>query len=434
MLDLIYTMVKKIELTAEAKYQLLLQIANTTRDTLDLDVILNQLLDQVQTVIEYDAAGIFVLNRDLVHPRFSRPRGVIAGVVRRGFDDRPLEEDAMLSLGKGLIGHVIQTSESLALPDVLLDPHYVVGRQRTRSEVAVPIMRNDRPIGALNLESDQLAAFDAGDVEILQFFAAAAALSIEKAMLHLQILDKEHLDVQMKTAHEVQARLLPAEPPRLANYEIAGKSLPAYEIGGDYYDFIPLDGDRCGFVVADVSGDGVPAALVMSAFRTLLRTHARQAANPAQLVKIINHLLPEFSGRGDFVTAVYGVLDPADGRFCYTNCGHHPPLLMRLCGRVEKLERRGPALGVFADGAYDTGEEILAPGDLLAFYTDGVVELANSQGEYFGLGRLEQVLCDARPLPAAGLIQAIIEATRSFTGADIYGDDFTLVILRRIAS
>ena len=146
-----------------------------------------------------------------------------------------------------------------------LDPRYVVGRQRTRSEIAVPIIRNDRAIGALNLESDQLSAYDESDLEVLQFFADATAIAIEKAMLHRQILEKELIDKQLQLARDVQFQLFPGEPPRIPGYDIAGICIPSEEIGGDYFDFIKLPNRRLGITVADISGHGIAPALVMTA-------------------------------------------------------------------------------------------------------------------------------------------------------------------------
>ena len=219
-----------MQLTDKMKYQLLLEISQKVRDTLDLDRVMDHLLDTVLTVVNYDAAGIFVLNQDLVHGRHERPKGLIAGIARRGFDDRPPEQDAMLTLGEGIIGHVISSASSLVVPDVRLDPRYVEGRSRTRSEIAVPIVRNNRAIGALNLESDQISAYDQADLEALQFFTDAAAISIEKAMLHQQLLEKELLDKQLELAHDLQWRLFPSEPPSLSGYDIAGVCLSAVEV------------------------------------------------------------------------------------------------------------------------------------------------------------------------------------------------------------
>jgi serine phosphatase RsbU (regulator of sigma subunit) len=424
-----------MDLTLEKKYQLLLDISHKVRDTLDLDEIMEHLLDMVKSVLDYDAAGIFVLNQDLVRGRHESTLGMIAGVARRGFDPNPPEEDDMLMRGQGVIGYVIQQCKSLVVPDVRQNPHYVQGRRATRSEIAVPIIRSERAIGALNLESDRLAAYTPGDVEVLQFFADAAAISIEKAMLHKQLVEQELIGRQLETAREVQLKLLPRSSPNLPGYDIAGICIPTDEIGGDYFDYIPLSHNRLGLAVADVSGHGIPAALVMTAFRALLRTKALGKSRPANIANTIDRLLPEFTGNKHFVTMLYAVLEATSGNLTYISCGHPPPLLFRANGKVEKLNRHNPALG-FALGIFQnlhhSDEEInLAAGDILALYTDGVFEINNRHAESFGVQRLVQVIRENHQLPADEIILKVIQATQVFS--DDYGflDDFTLVIVRR---
>ncbi|HSF81008.1 MAG TPA: GAF domain-containing SpoIIE family protein phosphatase [Anaerolineales bacterium] len=426
-------MPSKIELTSETKYQLLLQISHKVRDTLELDVILNHLLETVKSVVDYDAAGIFVLNKALVHPRAGRPANLIAGVARRGFDPNPSGTDPMLTFGHGIVGHVIRTSESVVVPDVSQDSRYVVGRAATRSEIAVPIIRGEWTIGALNLESDLLAAFDESDVEVLRFFADAAAISIEKAMLHRQLVDQKRVEEQLQIAHDIQQRLLPGQAPDMPGYDIAAICLPTHEIGGDYYDYIERADGKLGLVVADVSGEGVAAALVMTAFRALIRTHARSRWNPARIARFVNRILPEFTGQANFVTAVYGTLDSLDGSFRYANCGHNPPLLLRANGEIELLARTGPLLGVLPEARYTTGEVSLAPGDGLVLYTDGIVEATNQEDKIFGTDRLTRLPGLKQALPASKLIQSIIQATKEFTGMKYFLDDLAIVIIRRKA-
>lgn len=337
----------------------------------------------------------------------------------------------MLTQGKGIIGHVIKTGESLVIPDVNLDPRYVAGRLGTLSEIAVPIIRGDRAIGALNLESNQRAAYNDGDVEVLRFFADAAAISVEKAMLHRQILESERLEEQLRVAQEVQSRLLPDAAPHVPGYEIAGTCLSTYEIGGDYFDYIRLANEELGIVVADVSGEGVPAALIMAAFRALLRTGARDEPDPARLGQTLNRLLPDFTARVDFVTAVYGVLEPSSGRFTYANCGHNPPMLFLVDGGVKSLKSSGPGLSVLEDVDYHAHEVIIGPGDLLLLYTDGVVEMATEEGEDFGVERLGHLVRRSRNLPVPAIIEGIVQETQAFSGLHSFQDDFTLVIIRR---
>lgn len=421
-----------MKLTAETRYQLLLEISQKVSETLDLDEILEHLLDTIQTVVDYDAAGIFILNQAFANIYEARPKQLIAGVARRGFDARPVDDDAMFTQGKGIIGHVIRSGESLVVADVRQDPRYITGRVQTRSEIAVPIVSNERTIGALNLESDRLGAFDTSDLEMLRFFANAASISIDKAMLHKQLLLNELMDQQLQMASEVQTRLLPETAPTIAGYDLAGTCLPADEIGGDYFDFIPLSEERLGISIADVSGHGIAPALVMTAYRALLRTRARSRSRPGRTVRNINRVLPEFTGHRHFVTAVFAILEPHSGQVEYVCCGQHPPIVFRADGSQEWGACQNPPLGIFPNVSYRTEKLALGRGDMLVFFTDGVVEIRDSQEADFGVEHLAQTLQANRRRGAAALIDRVIEATRQFSGQQRYLDDFTLVIVKRL--
>jgi len=421
-----------MELTAEVKYRLLAQISHEIRNTLDLDEILNHLLDMVQSVLEYDAAGVFVLNQDFAQLRRKQIHGLIAGIAMRGFNTPAPSVDPMVSEGKGIIGHVIRTGECVVAPDVRGDTHYVCGRKETLSEIAVPITRNGRAVGALNLESNKLGAYSDSNLEILQFVADAAATSIEKAILHRQILEKERMEEQLRVAHQVQSRLIPKNPPSVPGYDIAGICIPTYEIGGDYFDYLQLPNGKIGIVVADVSGQGIAAALMMTSFRALLRTQVQHDSRPEHIASALNRLLPEFIGDEHYVTSVYGVLSPSEGHFAYVDCGHNAPMLFRADGSVERLLVGGPVLsGALTGVSYRTYEIGLARGDLLLLYTDGVVEVEDEEGEEFGIERLKATVKRSQDLPVSEIIHALVQATQEFSGSRNYRDDFTLVILRR---
>ena len=291
----------------------------------------------------------------------------------------------MLMFGKGIVGHVIRTGTPVVAGDVHQDSRYIIGRSSTCSEIAVPVIRGELTIGALNIESDCLDEYDESDLEVLQFFADAASISIEKAMLHRQLLDKELLEKQMETARIMQSRLFPSHPPQIPGYDIDGICIPAEEIGGDYYDFIPLEHGQLGVAVADVSGHGVSSALVMTAFRALIRTQARSRARPKRIAQVINSLLPEFTANNHFVTAIYAVLDPPSGAIVYTSGGHPPPIFLHSDGSLEYLNCHGPAMGIFRRVTYHNEGAQLNPGDQLVLYTDGVVELENQEGQHFGV-------------------------------------------------
>jgi len=420
-----------MKLTSEQKYQLLLEISQKIRDTLDLDEIMAHLLDTIKTVVDYDAAGIFMLNKDMVHRKQQSPVNVIAGINRRGFNPSEIGNDEMFTLGKGIIGHVIHTGKSRVVPDVRLDEHYISGRKETLSEIAVPILRNERALGALNLESDHLNAFDKNDLEVLQFFADEAAIALEKAMLHRQLLEKKLLDKQLQIAREMQMGLLPVEDPDLPGYDIAGICVPAEGVGGDYYDYLQLAHGNLGLAVADVSGHGIASAMIMTAFRGLLRTNTHGKLDPARISRKINGLLPEFTGDSHFITAIYGVLNSTNDEVTFVSCGHPSPFLLHLDGRVESLQFNGPAMGIFEKTNYVNETIELTPGDILVIYTDGVTELENPEGEAFEVERLIDIVTKNRALKAAELVQLIIQETQAFSGYQTYEDDFTLVIAKR---
>ena len=419
------------ELTAEVKYRLLLQISEKIVGTLKLDDILNHLLDAVRLVLAYDAAGIFILRRTGLTPRRGPLTDVIAGMALRGFDHRLPGSDPMLKAGKGIVGAVIRTGKSIVCPDVRQDRRYIKGRAQTLSEIAVPVFLNGQVIGALNLESDQVGTYTEADVEMLQFFANAAAISIERAVLHRQLLEKKVIETQLEIARKVQASLLPKAPAQILGYDVAGLNLPAYEIGGDYYDYIPFPNGHLGVAVADVSGKGIPAALIMATFRAALRTQVRNDFELPHIMQSVNKLLADWIGVPGFVTAVYGILDPEAGTYIYANCGHNPPVLLRSDGGIEMLDRGGAALGVLAEAEYETAVVTLAPGDTLVLYTDGVVEAANADGEEFGPERLIQVLKRTSGSEAQKMIRAVVKETRAHSRRHGYHDDFTIVILKR---
>jgi len=419
-------------LSADRKYELLLSLSSRIRATLNLEEILEHVLDAVHAAVEYDAAGIFVLNRVAAGARGGAAGQLIAGIAQRGYDPRPPEDDIMLMRGRGLVGHVIRTGEVVDVPDVSHDARYVMGRATTRSEVAVPVRGAGETIGALNLESDRRDAFSGEDLEILHVFADAASAAIGRAMLHRELMERRRVEHQMRLAQAVQTRLLPAAAPRVPGYEVGGECLPTFEIGGDYYDFLELGDGLLGLVVADVSGKGIAAALSMAAFRSILRTQARRRRDPSHLANRLNELMPDATGESAYVTCVYGVLDTGDGGLRYTNCGHNPPLLARARGGCERLERGGFPLGVFTDSRYETGVVTLEPGDVALFYTDGVVETDDPGGEAFGIERLAGVLEASRGLPVRGIVAAIVEACRGHAGAAAFGDDFTLMLARRL--
>jgi sigma-B regulation protein RsbU (phosphoserine phosphatase) len=356
---------------------------------------------------------------------------MIAAMASVGFGHIADGTDPMLRTGKGIVGHVIRTGETVVAPDVSCDPHYIQGRVQTRSEIAVPIVSNTEVIGALNLESDELDAFSVADAELLEAFAVAAAICIDKTVMHRQVVEKRLMEQQLKIARDVQASLLPDCAPDVAGYDIAGLNLQAWDIGGDYFDYFPLEDGRVGLVIADVSGKGVSAALLMATFRAALRSEVRRNRPIPTLIEDVHRTLVESMDTSRFVTAVYGILDPALGTFTYINCGHNPPLLLRGSGAQEFLPTGRRAVGMLGSQPTPACVVTIAHGDMLVFYTDGVIEVSDPHDGEFGTAGLTHVLTASAAQPAEEIIHAVVDATRTHAETDHYTDDFTIVVVKR---
>ncbi|OGF66891.1 MAG: hypothetical protein A2Y62_01480 [Candidatus Fischerbacteria bacterium RBG_13_37_8] len=422
---------KHINMNSEFKYGLLMDIIEKVRTTLDLEEVLNHIIDSIKNLINYDSAGIYVLKKELPAFPHSHHRHIIAGLAQRGFPLTAREDDEMLLLGKGIIGYVIKSGETVIIDDVRLDNRYYEGCSTTLSEITVPIFVGDHVIGALNLESNQLNSYNEGDAEILQFISHAAAISIEKAILHQQIIEKKYIENQLKLAQTVQLCLLPITPPNLENYEIASLNIPDFNVGGDYFDYIELPNGKIGIVIADVSGKGIPAALIMATFRASLRTQMQYQTDIPHIVQNVNRFLYESTSPETFVTTVFGILEPSTGIFTYTNCGHPPPLLFRKNGTIEHLACGGLILGFIADITFKSETVQLSKQDLLAFFTDGVIEFGEESGQELGSAGLAQLISSHIHQSTPQMIESLVKNTKILSNGHVHHDDFTIMILRR---
>src|SRR5213592_2709062 len=255
-------------------------------------------------------------------------------------------------MGEGLIGHVALRGKPFISPDVRKEPRYINARARTRSEMVAPIISNEEVIGVFDLESDELDAYSEDDLEVLMLLASQVAIIIDKVMLHEQLIEKQRLQTQLEVARQVQLQLLPPRDPQIDGYDISAYNFPTEEVSGDYYDWVRIYDDQLGMVIADVSGKGVPAALLMAFLRASLRAATHIGYAPQISMSKVNYLLWESIERNQFVTAFYGILDATNRTLAYANAGHNPPLLLNADGSARFEERGGVPLGMFRDTRY----------------------------------------------------------------------------------
>jgi sigma-B regulation protein RsbU (phosphoserine phosphatase) len=241
----------------------------------------------------------------------------------------------------------------------------------------------------------------------------------------------ERRTYEMEIAGGIQQSFLPESPPRIEGVELAALNLPAKEVGGDFYDFIPVSQDKWGLVIADVSGKGVPAALFMALSRTLVRANAIGNATASQAIRRANDLIVEDDRVNMFVTLFYSVLDPTGKTLTYVNAGHNPPLMLRREGRdIALLEAKGIALGVMSNIGLEEREISLQKGDMVVLYTDGVTEAINNKEEQFGQARLISIAEKNCNLPASELVKRIQQEVTEFSQGQPQFDDLTLMILK----
>jgi sigma-B regulation protein RsbU (phosphoserine phosphatase) len=244
-------------------------------------------------------------------------------------------------------------------------------------------------------------------------------------------LAAQRMEEELRLAGIIQDRLLPSSPPMLDRLELAGMSLPAREIGGDYYDYLLLDDGRLGLAVADVSGKGTPAALLMSAFRAALRSQDLGELGPAEVMARINRFIHESVDPGKFITAFLALLDPATGEIRYANAGHDAPLVVASDGSVTELTGGGLILGMLPQIVYDEAVTVLDRGALLAIFTDGVTEAQDPAGGFYGAERLAEVLQRLRARPCADILHGLTEEIAAFAGEGPQSDDITVILARR---
>ncbi|MDX1503559.1 MAG: SpoIIE family protein phosphatase [Thermoanaerobaculia bacterium] len=273
--------------------------------------------------------------------------------------------------------------------------------------------------------------FGASDRRTLSLFANQAAIALENANLHRQALEKERLLREIELAAEIQRRLLPARLPRVEGVELSGWNRSARHVGGDYYDVLELPGGRLAPLVADVSGKGMPAALMVSTLYSALHLLLDGREPGPDLVERLNGHIFQSSAPNKFITLLVTDVHPVSGEVRYVNAGHNPGIVLRAGGEVEELPPGGMPLGFFRDGRYTGGELALAPGDLLCLFSDGITEAAAADDEEFGAGRLVDLLRRSAELPLPEIIEIVDgEVTRFADGAP-QADDQTLVLVRK---
>jgi sigma-B regulation protein RsbU (phosphoserine phosphatase) len=304
--------------------------------------------------------------------------------------------------------------------------------QRQRMAMVVPLSVGASVRGFLTVgERVSGAPFSEEDRDFAQTLARQALAALETVRLHRVQLEKQRQDKELQIAREIQQSLFPTGTPQVEGFELAARSVACYQVGGDYYDFIPLPDGRWALIIADVSGKGTPASILMASVHASLRALAGTAP-PARVMERVNAFLYESTQASKFVTLVYAELDPARRRMTYVNAGHVPPFWMRRDGPARRLNAGGPVLGLLEGVRYEAGEIVLSPGDVVTIVTDGATEAFSPDERELGDERLVQALSVAAGESAERHLAVLFDAVSAWTAERGCSDDLTALVLRAL--
>ncbi|PZR77021.1 MAG: hypothetical protein DLM52_05255 [Chthoniobacterales bacterium] len=342
--------------------------------------------------------------------------------------------------GEGLIGTVWQAMQPLNLSDVREVPDLARLRETalgTSSVMATALLYGKQNMGVLALANGPMGtAFTQSDFVVFKSISEQSAFALYNAIIYSEANEKKRLDHDLEIARDIQRILLPDQSPQIAGFDIAGLNIPARQVSGDYFDYIRVDEHRLGVAIADVSGKGVPASLIMAICRSVLRSQATGNESPATVLQAVNRQLYPDIKEDMFISMAYLVLDHANGAVTLARAGHDAPLLYRrVTQNIDPLKPPGMAMGIDSGSVFDRVTNDFAirleRDDCIVLYTDGVTEALDADGNEFGFERMTQSVRASAADGASAILTRLIDDLRSFVGAQPQNDDITLIAIRK---
>lgn len=421
----------RLAVNPEVKLRALIEITRNLSQATALDEILPKVLDSLFHIFLQADRGFVVL---------CTPEGRL---IPKAFKQRRGEEDENARISRTIVNEAIKTRQAILSADAATDERFDMSQSiadfRIRSLMCAPLVAGEgEPLGVIQIDTlDQKGRFTAEDLEVLAGVAAQAAIAIENAQLHDRQLKQQAVQRDLELAHKVQRGLLPTAPPDVPGYLFFDYYEAANQVGGDFYDYIMLRDGRIGIVLADVSGKGVSAALVMAKLSAEVRYCLASEPTAAAAVDRINENFCRSGWEDRFVTFVLALLTPSENRLTIVNAGHMPPFLRRQTGGVVTVapDIAGLPLGVTDAIHYESEEFELAPGEVIALFTDGISEALNPANELYTLDRLSKQMAgngqatDAEALKTLG--NAILTDVRTHAAGRAQSDDMCLVVFGR---
>ena len=407
---------------AVGELSILNEIAVAISSTMKVEEITKLIISKCVKRIGVEQGAVTILKEDQAEP---------LKTFVRVMDDKL--ENIPYRLGMSLTGWMLKNQKPLLINNINTDERFSgisLETGKIKSVLSVPLKVKNKMIGLISLFNKRGEGFTPEDQRLLSIIAIQSAQTIENARLYEEERKLLALEEDLKIARHIQQSLLPKENPTIEGIEIFGLSIPAKQVGGDYYDFIQIDAYHLGIAIADVSGKGTPAALLMANLQAGLRGQALITPSVKDTVTKVNFMLSRFIDIDKFVTLFYGILDIENKTLTYTNAGHNFPFLLARDGNLRKLEKGGIILGMLDSFVYEEETVQLNPHDLMLLYTDGLTEAMNQRDEMFEEERLLRLLKDNQEISAEKLSQKIVDSVLSFQGNLPQGDDMTLVLVK----
>jgi len=416
-----------MEVKPEVKMRALYDIMQAVRGSLDLDEVMAKTLDALFRIFMQADRGFIILRESVDAP-----------IVIKAVKHRRESDEEKTRISRTIINQVMESREAVLSADAASDSRFDMSQSianfRIRSMMCAPLVDSDgNALGVIQVDTlDQRSRFREDDLVVLATVALQAAIVVENAQLHEDTLRQQAVDSELQLARRVQRGFLPDAPPRIDGYDFFDFYEPAKHVGGDYYDYIPLPGNRLAVILADVSGKEVPAAMLMAKLSAEMRYGLISETTPAAALNVVNRSFSRGDWEDRFVTSVAAILDPGKHEVTLVNAGHMPPLLRHSTNNVEEVGDviTGVPLGVSDDYRYEQTTFPLAPGESLTLFTDGISEAMNADSEIYGLKQLRsRVAASAADVFELG--KNVLGDVKRFVGDQSQSDDMCLVMFGR---
>jgi len=414
----------------KAEHQAFSVISEVSK-ALVLHMPLNELLEHIMDLISENLP----MDRGTLMLKEGNPPQLIPRVIRIN-NEKFLKQKIQVS--QSIVHMALDKHSSILTSDAQADPRFKaresVIKLNIHSAMCVPLWNNKEIIGIIYADRISLLdQFSDDDLKMLTLLSNLAAVKIENAKLIEKAIEQEKMEKELALAAQIQKDFLPKKKPDSANFEVTGANFPCYLVGGDYYDFVPIDSDRLGIVIADVSGKGVSASLLMASLRAALHSEVHPKYNIEKMASKLNDFVHRSSSIDNFITFFFCELNGKTGEFTYINSGHNPPLVFNKKGEYQHLESCGFCLGMFASTKYPSKKITLNIGEMALLFTDGITESRDRNNVEFNEERLIKLCQKHIKMPALKLQEKIYSEIKSYTKGTDQMDDMTLIIVKRVS-